>query len=273
LIAELNNDNVSAIGLTGSHARGAATPYSDIDIYLFVNRLPEDDHNRYQLRRLEGHLVSITTTTIRIKRDDLTRPETIIWTVPGLRQMRILLDKHGELKALKNDVKSFNWRLFQPAADAYVSRKLMEYAEEVHKLLGGLSRNDESAMIYATYGLVLGLAQIAAVERGLMIESENRYFQQVQNLYEADSDWTRIFRVAAGLTTAINGEPISLSLRAFCALNLYTLTVQTLRDIIMLEHAEIIYTSIEAIESLEYFSRQNIVSLTGQKYLPTSEIY
>lgn len=270
LIAELNSENVSAIGLTGSHARGVATPHSDIDIYLFVHKLPEDVHSLYQLRRIEGYLVSITTTTIRFKRDDLTRPEAIVWTVPGLRQMRVLLDKHGELMTLKNDVKAFNWRLFQPAADAYVSRQLMGYAEEVQKILSGLTKNDESAMLYATYGLVLGIAQIVAVERGLMIESENSYFAQVQNLYEANSDWTRIFRVASGLTTEISGEPVSVSLRAFCALNLYVLTVQNLREIIMIEHAEVIYKAIEAVESLDYFSRFNQVSLLGHHYLPAS---
>ena len=36
LIAELDNDTVRGIVLGGSHARGDATPYSDVDLACFV---------------------------------------------------------------------------------------------------------------------------------------------------------------------------------------------------------------------------------------------
>jgi predicted nucleotidyltransferase len=268
LVAELNHEPVVAIGLTGSYARGAATPFSDVDIHCFLPELPEYEEDRYQLRRMEDRLVSLTATSIRAKRDELTRPETIIWAVPGLRQMRVLLDKGGELTALKRDVLSFNWKLFQSSADAYASRELMGLAEEVHKVLGGFARNDESTMAYGTYGLVLGLARIVAVQRGLFIESENSYFQQVQNLFGAKSDWTRTFRLAAGLTSAIQGKPVGVSMRAFCALNLYTLTAQALRAIILLEHAEVIFRAIEAIEQRNFYYDQQQVTLTAASSLP-----
>ncbi len=41
LIAELNNDGVTAIALVGSYVRGDATPYSDVDILRFVREIPE----------------------------------------------------------------------------------------------------------------------------------------------------------------------------------------------------------------------------------------
>lgn len=268
VVQELDGSDVTAIGLTGSHARNSATPYSDVDIYRFVQRAPEAEEEQYQLRMIEGYLVSISTTSIRAKRAELTRPEQLIYAVPGLRQMRILLDKRGELAALKRDVDPFNWRLFQPAADSFASYQLMGLAEEVHKLLGGLHRGDEGAMLYGTIGLTLGLARAVAVQRGLFIDSENTYFAQVMNLFEPDSDWVRCFRAAVGLDATFNDEPVTVSVRAFFALNLYSLTGLALRDIVRIDHAEVILRAVERIETLEYHYNRAHVSLTRPGLLP-----
>ncbi len=268
LIADLDREDVSAIGLTGSHARGTASPYSDVDMHVFVTNLPERDEDHYTLRRVDEHLVSISVTSIKTKRAEITRPETLIWAVPGLRQMRVLLDKRGELAALKRDVDPFNWKLFQSAADAYASRELMGLAEEAHKIMGALLRNDLSAMAYGTLGLVLGIARVVSVQRGLFIESENRYFAQVLQLFESHADWTRCFCAASGLTVTIAGEPVSVSMRAFFALNLYLLTALELHAIINPEHQPVIRAAIDLIEAQQYFYRDAEIMPDAQRSLP-----
>src|SRR5215813_193950 len=88
LIHHFDGDDLVALGLTGSHARGTATPYSDVDIYRFGQNPPKDAEDRYRLEMIEGHLVSITGTTTEAKHADLAEPDTAIWAVPGLRQIR-----------------------------------------------------------------------------------------------------------------------------------------------------------------------------------------
>jgi predicted nucleotidyltransferase len=271
LVAELDGENVTGIGITGSHARGTPTPFSDVNVLRFVQDAPAPEE-AYRLFQRQDHLISLKTTTIAAKRAELTRPEDLIWAVPGIRQMRVLLDKRGELARLKRDVDPFNWRLFQPAADAYASRELLGFAEEAHKVMSGLFLNDEPAMLYATYGLVLGLARIMAVQRGLFIESENRYFEQVANLFEPGADWPRCFRSAAGLDNSLNGQPLTVTMRAFFALNLYLLTARELHAIILPEHQGVIRATAEAIEAQPYFLRGIQISMMPEHYLPEGEV-
>ena len=144
------------------------------------------------------HLVSLSTTTVDAKRAELSRPETAIWAVPGLRQARILLDRDGALAALLREAQAFRWEPLQPAADAYASYNVMGLAEEVHKVLGALEGADESAALNATWGLVAGLARAVIVQRGVLIRTENAYFLQAQEAAGLESAWSRAFRVAAG---------------------------------------------------------------------------
>src|SRR5262245_53423037 len=107
LASELATDDTVALALSGSHARGTATPYSDIDILRFVQELPQAEGERYTLRYRDGHLLSITTTTIAAQRADLGKPEMAIFAAPGLQQMNILHDPSGELAGLKVEGAAF----------------------------------------------------------------------------------------------------------------------------------------------------------------------
>ncbi len=93
LVAEFADADTIGMLLAGSHARGDATPHSDIDLIRFAAVLPETDADRYTLAYREGHLISLSTTTVDAKRAELGRPETAIWAAPGLRQARLLLDR------------------------------------------------------------------------------------------------------------------------------------------------------------------------------------
>lgn len=242
---------VQAVGLTGSHARGTATVYSDVDIYVFVPAQGTPTYEGYQLRRFNDQLVSISITTIEAKRADLTRPESAIHAVLGLRQMRVLYDtvhpdKPGLLETLRREGVDFQWSPLQASADAFSSRQLMGYAEEVHKLLGGLVKNDASTMLYGTYGLVLGLADLIATHYGLMIESENSAFQDVMACMGLESMWTRHFRVAAGFMDTLDDWTPAES-RARAGLQLYAETARHLHAIIEPRHAEVINFAVDAI--------------------------
>lgn len=200
LIAELDGPDTVGLLLTGSRARGEATPYSDWDIMrLAARHSPRDNH--LTLVR-SGQLVTVVATSIARKRREIKSPETAIWAVPGLRQGRVLLDKDGSVAALQQAARTFTWTRLERAADEYTSAQMAGYTEEVQKLLGGMARRDESAVLYAALGLLFGMTRVVAVHKRLFISSENAYFRQVQESAGVDSAWTRWHRLAAGFGDA-----------------------------------------------------------------------
>lgn len=252
LVAELDNETIQAIALTGSYARGETHAYSDVDLLRFVSTLPEHKAERHTLAFRDGHLVSISTTTIPAKRADLSKPEEAIFAVSGLRQARILLDKDGSLTMLLQEAHTFTWEPLQASANAYASDMLMGVAEEIHKLLGMLMKHNESAILNATVGLLLGLTRAVATQRGLFIESENSYFQQVQEAVGRTCAWTCYHRLTAGFDTPDSSESGSTTLtpievRGIAGLHLYQETASLLRPILEAKHLDVIGRTLAAI--------------------------
>lgn len=243
LVAEFADADTIGMLLAGSYARGDATPYSDIDLIRFAPVLPEADADRYRLAYREGHLVSLSTTTVDAKRAELSRPETAIWAIPGLQQTRILLDRDGALAALLQEAQGFRWEPLQSEADAYASYNVMGLVEEVHKLLGALEHNDESTALYATWGLVSGLIRAVTVQRGVLIQTENAYFRQAQEAVGPESAWSRAFRVAVGLDAA------TVTARAVKALCLYNETATLLASALQPQHLAVIRGALARIDA------------------------
>lgn len=241
LLAEFTTAETTGVLLTGSHARGDATEFSDVDLVRYVTALPEGDEARYTLAWREGWLVSLSCATVAGKRGELARPETAIWAVPGLRQARLLLDRDGALAALLDEARAFRWEPLQEAADAYASYELMGLAEEAHKALAGLRGGDETLALYGTWGLTLGLARAMAVQRGALIRTENVYFRQVQEAVGVDSAWAAAFRQAAGFEVAAPLE------RAAAGLRLYQATAALFAPIVRPAHRPVIEATLARI--------------------------
>ena len=246
LVAEYTASGIVALALAGSYARGEATRWSDVDIIRYATALPAASEERYTLAVREGRLVSLTTTTIAAKAAEMAQPEEAIFVVPGLRQARILHDPTGALAALHQRARDFTWEPLREAANAWISEMVMGQAEEAHKLLGALSRHDESAAIYATRGAVKGLTQAVAVGRGILIESENSYYRQVQDAAGADSAWTRYHRIAAGFAAPNPQSPPAEAI-AIAALHLYRETADLLRSLLLPRHLPVIEATLAHI--------------------------
>ncbi|MEW6029887.1 MAG: nucleotidyltransferase domain-containing protein [Chloroflexota bacterium] len=248
LIPRLDRPGVIGIALTGSYARGENKQFSDVDVDIFVNALPPEP---YTLRYWDDHLVSLKYELLENERLSLTRPERAIWSVPGLRQMQILLDPSGELAALRRSALSFDWLSLQPAANEYAVEELMGCAEEAHKIMGGLAREHESTVLYAVAGLLKGLGNGVAVQRGLMIESENRYYQIIQKSLGPKHEWTRAFRLALGADLGPVDVP-AYKTRGASALTLYKHTAALFEDLITNTHRQVIEATLEVIQASEY---------------------
>jgi predicted nucleotidyltransferase len=243
-LQQTDSPDVIGVGIVGSYARKQEDRYSDVDFDIFVSKLSENPYDRYTLRDWDEKLVSLKYTLLDDERAALTNPRRAIWAVPGLQGMKILLDKGGALAVLQQAALNFDWTPLQPAADEFAAEQIMGNAEEVHKILSGLARGHESTVLYATWGLVKNMLEAVAVQRGLMIVSENRYFDMIQESVGRDSKWTRAFRTAWGLDSGSS----QYQSRGAAALTLYSLSAVMFDELIPEKHREVVNNTLQLIK-------------------------
>jgi len=244
VIEKIDSPDIIGVGIVGSYARGQEGKYSDVDVDIYVNKMPENEYDILTAHYWDGRLVSISHTLLDEERAALTDPKRAIWAVPGLRGMKILLDKDGSLKALQQAAQTFEWSPLQPAADVFAGEQVLFCAEEVHKILNGLARGHESTVLYAVWGLVKNVLEAVAVQRGIMIVSENRYFDLIQDSMGRDSKWTRAFRMAWGLDAGTS----QYQARGAAALALYRLSAAMFDELIPEKHREVVNNTLRLIK-------------------------
>jgi predicted nucleotidyltransferase len=248
LLEKIDSPAVVGVGITGSYARGQEGKYSDVDVDIYVTELPENEHDRYTLRYWDDKLVSLKYALLEEERAALMNPRRAIWVAPGLRGMKIVLDKEGSLAELQNAARHFDFSLLQPEADEFAGETIMGCAEEIHKLLNGLARNHESTVLYATWGLVKNLLEAVAVQRGVLIVSENRYFDLIQEAVGRDTKWVSAFRTAWGLDSTSS----QYQARGAAALRLYRLSAVMFDGLIPDVHREVVKRTLQLIKEAGY---------------------
>ena len=247
-LEKIDSPDVIGVGIVGSYARGQESKYSDVDFDIFVSKLPENDYDRYTLRHWDGKLVSLKYTLFDDELAALTNPRRAIWAVPGLSGMKILLDKDGSLGELQTMAQKFDFSLLQRDADEFAAEEVMGCAEEVHKILNGLTRSHESTVLYATWGLVKCMLEAVAVQRGIIIVSENRYFDLIQEAVGRDTKWVSAFRTAWGLDSTSS----QYQSRGTAALKLYRLTAAMFDGLIPEKHRQVVDTTLRLIKEAGY---------------------
>ena len=244
VLEKIDSPDIIGVGIVGSYARGQESKYSDVDLDIFVTKLPENNYDRYTLRYWDGKLVSLKYTLLDDELAALTNPRRAIWAVPGLSGMKIVLDKEGSLDRLQQKAQKFDFSLLQPAADEFAAEEIMGCAEETHKVLNGLARGHESTVLYATWGLVSNILEAVAVQRGIMIVSENRYFDLIQESVGRDTKWVSAFRTAWGLDSTSS----QYQSRGTAALTLYRLTAAMFDGLIPDKHREVVKNTLRLIK-------------------------
>jgi predicted nucleotidyltransferase len=247
-LEKIDTPDVIGIGIVGSYARGQESKYSDVDFDIFVSKLPEDEYDRYTLRYWEEKLVSLKYALLDDEFAALTNPRRAIWAVPGLSGMKIVLDKDGSLVELQKMAQKFDWSLLQSDADEFAAEEIMGCAEEVHKILSGLARGHESTVLYATWGLVKNILEAVAVQRGILIVSENRYFDLIQDAVGRDTKWVSAFRTAWGLDSTSS----QYQSRGVAALALYRLTAVMFDGLIPGKHRDMVKNTLRLIKEAGY---------------------
>ncbi|MDQ2743367.1 MAG: mediator of RNA polymerase II transcription subunit 17 [Chloroflexota bacterium] len=248
-LARACDERTVGVMLRGSFVRGRGHALSDVDLDVFVPQEPGEGRDRYTLFLQDERLVSVTRMTIAAERETLSSPERAIWNVPGIRQARILFDRDSSLAALQREAEAFRWETLQDQADQYAAYELMGCAEEAHKILAGLRDNRESAVAYATIGLSLALTRAIAVQRGILIESENHYFEDVQASMKDAGAWPSCFRAAMGLEVSQGSDPAYRS-RGIAALDLYRETARLFDPILQGENRAIVSATVRRMATI-----------------------
>ena len=246
IVAELDEDKVTAIILHGSYVRGEAVPpYSDIDLVRITQEnLLSGSYEEKQFLYREGYLLSVSSRPLSVYRQRFIQPERAIFAIPGVREACILLDKQGEFHKFQQEAWQWTWEPLQTAADAYASQLLVEQTEIALKLLRALALHDSLALSEMITELFVAVTDAVAVQRGVLVRSGNTYFHQVQEAVGQQSDWVRYHTCIAGAGT----HALSLREQGQQMLHLYQETAQLLRKAINPGHWDVIKQTLSTLK-------------------------
>jgi len=181
-----------------------------------------------------------------LKSKEIEQPERVFYAVPGLKQAVILLDKDGQIAQLKKAAEDFSWEQLGDKPDVFAGRVLMDFAEEVYKILGGLERQDWSAVAAGSLAMTLSLPCAVAVYKRLLISTENNFFRDVIESVGAESKWSQYLKHTAGFEKS-SREGTTIFDRGITGLSLYIETNSILNPILRDEYKDVIEYAIDAI--------------------------
>jgi hypothetical protein len=215
----------------GSHARGEAGPYSDVDVVRFVDDAGRDQAGEGSSLQ-DGHLVVVSTVTPTQVEEWFSDPKTAVNTILGVRGARALLDRAGYFSAIQARADAFVWdEVMQERANRWASARMVGWVEEVHKGLEGLRRGDIGRLLNARHGLSWGLGRVMKVQRGLLLTGDNTFYDALTREMGLGSDWVRLWHTAFGIEGVDTCAP-SLREQVTAGLRLYALTAELLRPVL-----------------------------------------
>lgn len=208
----LVGEGAQAVVLTGSHARGAATDDSDIDVTAI------GDGPAYRMEVVDGELFSIAWRTVDGERAAMRDPARAGAAVPAWRSVEILDDPAGIAAALVAEARAWDWTLIDDTCDRWVAEQVAGYAEEVHKLVAARRRGDDLGTALQRSILALRLGPIMTVRCRLLYESENELWHLLAD--RLGEPWASTQRTALALDGADSAAA------ADAALGLYRIVAQ-----------------------------------------------
>lgn len=246
LIKRFDAPGVRALVLVGSHARGEAGPYSDIDLVRFTDgtKVPGDESYLYQ-----GYLLVVSNALPDQVERCFREPLAATDMIGGLRRARVLLDREGYFALLQARAYAFVWdEAMQQRANLLASEMLAGYAEEARKGLEGLCRNDIGRLLSARYGFSWGMSRVVKVQRGVLISSHNSTYDEVARGMSDQPEWVSLRRAAFGIEDE-HGRTLTLREQVQAGLRLYVLTAELLSPVLLPEHRPIIEQAVSFIRA------------------------
>jgi hypothetical protein len=174
-------------------------------------------------------------------------PEEVSNVIGGLRSARPLLDRDQTFARIQARARSFAWdRAMQQKADAWASRQMVGWIEEVHKGLEGLRRNDLGRLLNARHGFSWGLSRVVQVQRGVLLSGDNAFYDELADAVGWDSEWVRLRRITFGIAGENESAP-SLREQVTAGLNLYVVTAEMLVGVLRPEDEPLVAETVHLI--------------------------
>lgn len=251
---QFDGPGVRALVLQGSHARGDANPYSDVDILRLTDAAPPPVSGGGS-HLVEGRLVVVTDAAPADVEAWFERPELAVGRIPGLRGGRALLDRDGTFAAVQARAQRFAWGgEMQRRANAFAASQMVGWVEHVHKGLAGLRTGDLSRLLDAEFGLSWGLNRLVGVQRGVPLADMHSappqgWFAEVERAVGEDTEWARLRRRAFGVPPHADDPTPSLRDRVVAGLWLYAATADLLGDAIDADAAILVRDAVRLIRA------------------------
>ena len=235
-----------AIALLGSYARGDAGPFSDVDLlFLLPADAPPPERTSFLV---EDRLVTVNAVTPDQIDGWFTEPEQTVNAVAALRDALPLQDPDGLFAVVQRRAHAFVWTAeMQAKADRYASRELVGLIEEAHKGLEGLRRNDTGRLLNARFGLSWLLARVMRVQRGILGNSDNSFYDDVRASLGHESRWSRLLATAFGAAMP-DSASLSLHEKVIAGLRLYCETARLLADALQPDDRPLTEATVARIE-------------------------
>jgi len=244
-----DSPGVIALALVGSHARGDAGPFSDVDLV----RLVGDDPGPVEgvgAHLIDGRLVVVGDVRPVEVESWFERPEAAVDVIAGLRSARPLADRAGAFAAVQRRAHAFHWDDgMRRRADAWAAGELVGLIEEVHKGLEGLRRGDVGRLLNARFGLSWSLSRAVQVQRGILLSGDNGFWAEVEAAVGPRTPWCLLRRTAFGVDSP-GGVPPSLREQVSAGLRFYVATAEMLGGALGPADAALVAQTVERVKSL-----------------------
>jgi len=242
LVARFRVPGAEALVLMGSHARGDAGPFSDIDLVRF--HAQHGPSGGVETTLLDGYFIVVSDVYTGQVEECFQEPERASTTIAGLRSARPLWDPSGTFASIQSRAKAFTWdAVMQEKANAWASSQMVSWIEEVQKGLAGLGTGHEGRLLNARYGLSWGMVNILRVQRGILVSGDNNVYYEVVQEVGAGSRWAGLSRRAFGMDGAD-----SLQDQVTAGLQLYVLTSEFLAAILKQEDKRMVDEAVQRIK-------------------------
>jgi hypothetical protein len=247
LIERFDRLDVKSIVLMGSHARGDAGSYSDVDLARFISE-PGDLKAETRSYLIDGYLVVVSDRGPAEVENWFSAPEEASNVIGGLRSARPLLDRDQTFACIKARALSFVWDAsMQQKADNWASCQMVGWIEEVHKGLEGLRRNDLGRLLNARHGCSWGLSRVVQVQRGVLLSGDNAFYDEVAYAVGWNSEWVRLRRIAFGIAGENEVAP-SLREQVTAGLRMYIVTAEMLVGVLRPEDEPLVAETVRLIK-------------------------
>jgi hypothetical protein len=240
LASRFRAPDVAAIALMGSHARGNAGPFSDVDLVRFFAR--GNATHEAMTFLLGGHFVVVSDVYPQQVADCFERPDRASTMIAGLRSARPLWDPDRFFAAIQARATAFTWdESMQSRADAWASSEMVGWIEEAQKGLAGLRAGHEGRLLNARFGLTWGMVNVMRVQRGILVSGDNGVYAEVADALGRESRWAVLCRQAFG----IDGGSLPTQVKA--GLRLYVHTAELLAGVLQPEDKRMVDETVRRI--------------------------